>query len=473
MLKNGKANKKVLKILLCSLPLYLGLYGYFVLADFRFSDALFRAISLYAMSDLDTPPNSFVEIARWTAPLVTASGLIWLFTVLQERFKNWFRYMRGNSIAVYGDDSDAAGILAELGDRGIHGKNEFVRAERYILVGEEKENLSFYRQNREKLQGKRIYMKCSSLHFQAEDPVIKFFCDEETAARLYWKQSALYGQAQNRNFQLKIAMIGFDKLEQELLIWGLQDNIFSVGQRLEYHIFGDGSKFRSLYHELEQIQDPVIFYDSPWYENLAALREADRIIIQDREELKELLFALPGKNVDVLAADEEKIRLMEGQDGLRLFCWKTEARRLDNILEDKLLENAKRLNLRYAHLYNHVEENEQNRESEWGKLDSFTRYSNISAADYHEIRCQMIEEWKKERGTWELTPEYEEMLSELEHIRWCRYHYLNNWKYGVPKDGKSKDRKMQIHINLVPYEMLSEEDKEKDRENIRILLKLL
>lgn len=473
MEKIKKDYRQILKLFLFCLPLCLGIYGYFVLAGIRFPDAIFRAISLYAMSDLDTPPNICVEIARWTAPLATASGFIWFFAVLHERFGNWIRYMKGNSIAVYGDGQDADSILNELGNNGIHGKTAYVKASRYILLGNEEENLSFYRQNRERLREKRVYMKCGSLHLQLEEPNLKFFCEEETAARLYWRQSGLYGQAKNSDFRLKIAIVGFGRLEQELLLWGLQDNIFSADQSLEYHIWGGGSRFQAIYHELEQIQDPVIFHSGSWYEDLAMLQEADRILIRDKEELKELLFALPGKDIDVLAENEDLVRLLEGQDRLRIFFWKKEAQKVDNILEDRLLENAKRLNLRYAHIYSHVEENEENKEGEWNKLDSFTRYSNISAADYHEIRCQMINEWRAGQENCELSPAYEEMLSELEHIRWCRYHYLNNWKYGIPENGKSKDKNNRIHKDLVPYEMLSEEDKEKDRENVRILMKLL
>ena len=69
-------------------------------------------------------------------------------------------------------------------------------------------------------------------------------------------------------------------------------------------------------------------------------------------------------------------------------------------------------------------------------------------------------------------PECLELLSELEHIRWCRYHYLNNWKYGVPNDGKPKDAVRRIHTDLIPYKELPEEEKRKDRENIRTLLSM-
>ena len=65
-----------------------------------------------------------------------------------------------------------------------------------------------------------------------------------------------------------------------------------------------------------------------------------------------------------------------------------------------------------------------------------------------------------------------DLLSELEHIRWCRYHYLNNWKFGIPENGKAKDPQNRIHSLLVPNNQLSEGEQEKDRENVRLLREL-
>ena len=143
---------------------------------------------------------------------------------------------------------------------------------------------------------------------------------------------------------------------------------------------------------------------------------------------------------------------------------------LSLLLEDTMYLRAKRINLRYAHLYQGTEETEKNMETEWNKLDTFTRYSNISAADYHEMRLMMLKAQGLPDRTEELTPETMELLAELEHIRWCRYHYLNNWRCGQPDNGKNKDPEQRIHTLLYPYGELPEAEKEKDRENIRVLL---
>lgn len=54
-----------------------------------------------------------------------------------------------------------------------------------------------------------------------------------------------------------------------------------------------------------------------------------------------------------------------------------------------------------------------------------------------------------------------EQLAEEEHERWCREQMLQGWRYDNPRNNKLK-----LHPNLVPWNELSEEDKNKDREAI-------
>lgn len=77
-----------------------------------------------------------------------------------------------------------------------------------------------------------------------------------------------------------------------------------------------------------------------------------------------------------------------------------------------------------------------------------------------------------EYGCCRTEPETDEPLAELEHIRWCRYHQFHNWRMGIPKNGARKDATLRIHKDLIPYDELTEEEKEKDKGNIRMLLKL-
>ena len=55
-----------------------------------------------------------------------------------------------------------------------------------------------------------------------------------------------------------------------------------------------------------------------------------------------------------------------------------------------------------------------------------------------------------------------ETLAEKEHVRWMKKKFEAGWKYA-----STTDKKKQLHAALVPWEGLSEEDKEKDRIMVR------
>ena len=105
---------------------------------------------------------------------------------------------------------------------------------------------------------------------------------------------------------------------------------------------------------------------------------------------------------------------------------------------------------------------------QWRKLNGFTKGSNIASVDYHNIRRQILKK-AKEQGISYTNDE----LGMMEHIRWCRFHYINHWKYGIPDNGKAKDATKRIHICLVPYDELSEIDKKKDYDAVELLLELM
>ena len=61
-----------------------------------------------------------------------------------------------------------------------------------------------------------------------------------------------------------------------------------------------------------------------------------------------------------------------------------------------------------------------------------------------------------------------ELLAQLEHRRWMADKHLAGYSYGEVRD---EDR--MLHPDLVPWEQLTEADKEKDRDNIRQIPHLL
>ena len=57
----------------------------------------------------------------------------------------------------------------------------------------------------------------------------------------------------------------------------------------------------------------------------------------------------------------------------RISAWNITFSELVAVLEDTIYTRAKRINLRYSHLYQGTEETPGNMEAEWNKLDAFTR----------------------------------------------------------------------------------------------------
>ncbi len=67
-----------------------------------------------------------------------------------------------------------------------------------------------------------------------------------------------------------------------------------------------------------------------------------------------------------------------------------------------------------------------------------------------------------------LSEEEVETMARIEHLRWCWDKTLHGWFHGKVKDGRKK-----IHPSIIPYEDLSEDEKEKDRELVRLIPALL
>ena len=466
--------KRTIKIALIVLPLIIGTAG-LIWAGSRPLDALFSTLTMYVLNYGEDASNWLVEVARWTAPLATAGSVALMFKPVAYAIRAKILQLRGKSVAVYGDRDLYLRIRRDGRYGAIEGEDRLLPASIYLFFGKEQENLDMYSRYREHLEGKEVYLKCESLRSQTSGLNLHLFSAEETGARLFWKQAGMYELFLKKDGPLKIALIGFGRLGEEILLWGLQNNIFDPGQKIRYEIYGDGARFRSLHRELDSLEDEIVFSEGSWHDHIDSLESADRILVCQQEGqlelVQDLLFALTGKELDLLAADPGLLSMIEDRSRIRAFAWKEAAMMPGNIFDEDTVRRAKAINMRYESLYDGVKESPENTEKEWAKLDAFTRYSNISSADYHEIRRQMLAKWGVTSADG-LTENQMEMLAELEHMRWCRFHYLNNWRHGPKVDGKAKNKKGRTHYDLMPFGQLPESEKKKDRDTIRVLMSL-
>jgi len=461
--------KKFAFVVFVPIPFILGLIGQMGEGG-SFWNSAYNCLTMYLVDFGDPTDNVLIQVARWLAPMATVSGLTLVFTSIRVAVKRFIARCSKKSVGIFGAEPEKSELLRQLGSHGIAMDTVALRAGSYILVGSEEENLDFYQQNRDILKSKDVYLKCSSLPGQASaDPMLHLFNPEETAARIFWKENCPYDLSVAAGHQLKIALFGFGLLGKELLTQGLQYNIFSPDQRIEYHIFGSDDGFTATHTQLGKLQDPVIFHDEPWYEAAGLIRDCGMLIVAEQagqlQLLQDLISLFPQKDIHIFSAQTGGIALLETGHALHSFDWKAEAMLPENIRGRRTHHLAKKLNLRYAHLYNGVPETDEQLQQQWLALDTFTRYSNISSANYHEVCMKIL-------GNRELTDEILIFLGELEHIRWCRYHYLNNWQQGIPENGKNKDPQKRIHALLIPNAQLSDAEKAKDQENVRLLMEL-
>ena len=471
--------RKIFLRLLFFVPMMLAFIG-LMLDGSGLLDAIYRSMGVYGGGFGDTPPNILIEFARWTGLIATASLFVYVIKILRERAGNFIKYhLIRNSVAVYGPESEKNKLSGIKSLHKIDGKDRFVKAQSYIILNDEAENFKFYNEHKTELKNKQVYLKADPVWSRFVDAV-KIFSPEEAAARLFWKWDKLWENnspyeliKNDTDHKLNIAVLGFGKLGEELIYWGMQSNIYFADQKITYHVFGNCSEFLRTHTSLDHISDKIIAYDDGWTAHLDIVNNADIVIVTEQNNqnilIKDLLFTTVRKGIYVFSASdspaEELMELDEIKDRFFLYPWQSEGYKFENIVTDKLFEEAIAVNKQYK-------ENNPAYGVEWEELDAFAKYSNVSTADYDFIRFKILnaKNISLPRDTNKLTPEILEELSELEHIRWCRYHFLNNWTPFEEASGdQRKDKLTRRHAYLIDYNKLDEKIKKLDDDIIERL----
>ena len=451
MKKILSALRRFISIMYKILPFFIGMYCYypeFILQDrpFPFLDSIYSSIKLYSGStESGIPVGALLQLARFLALAATLSIVINALNRMNDLI-NWLKLFNNRVTVVYGDSDYAEYIFESLPPRlRIRGEEKLIEgAARYLIMfADDTRNLEFYNRNYESLKDRNVYIMLEDIARQnIENPRITVFSIAENCARQYWKDYPVTGDE-------KIAIIGFENVGKNILLYGLQMNLIDPGQHLVYHIYGDGREFCREHTELAQMApDEIIFHDDGSYE-FAEMADFDRIIICSREEgrniavASKLLVSAPiGHQIYLYAPNGDIITNLFGSERLICFGRAEETASADIIFNEKSMEDARRQHEFYFKKYGGTP---------WEKLDAFKRYSNVSSSDYMFTINRLLA-----RGV------SLDKIAELEHIRWCRYHYLHNWKYDPVTDSAKR-----VHNCLIPFSELSEAEKLKDIEAIK------
>ena len=414
-----------------------------------------------------------VELARWLSPLLTATALLLFIRSAAAGISNFFRGIRYKDLtAVFCRESDEELYQDCIKHSVINPKT----IKKYIddvifAMDDDYENLRLLDQHTDTLTAKNVYVKLENIDsFLLRNSSVHYFNLTEMIARQYWKKRNLLNLFNNPDVTtVKIGFLGFEAMGQSLFKYALLNNIYSLDQIIEYHIWGASDVFQKMNRTLELLNnDRIIYHQNPWYNDADIIRDCNRILVTEGTTYIQNLLYLGGRaEIDYYDPDHIELNKIFACDRLSSFGNKKDILNEENIKTLRLYQLAMELNYNYAKLQGGTSNTMQQC---WDELDGFTKGSNISAADYHEIRLLLLEK-ENENVTFELLQKNADRLSRLEHIRWSRYHYINHWVYGQPKDRIERNEK-KIHNCLVPYDDLSEEEKQKDFDTIEKLFQL-
>jgi hypothetical protein len=112
-------------------------------------------------------------------------------------------------------------------------------------------------------------------------------------------------------------------------------------------------------------------------------------------------------------------------------------------------------------------------QASWEDLPEDLRNSNRHAADHFAVKLRAVGCAMVKHPTAAVpavfSSEEIEILSRMEHFRFCAERFLAGWRY----DPKPKDSVRKTNPTLAPWEALPEAEREKDREQVRAIPKVL
>lgn len=107
----------------------------------------------------------------------------------------------------------------------------------------------------------------------------------------------------------------------------------------------------------------------------------------------------------------------------------------------------------------------------WDVLEETYREANRASADHLEVKLRAVGRVLVSKGDAEpspLTADEIELLARMEHDRWWAERALNGWAYAPRRDDLLKH-----HPNMLPYGQLDEPTRQKDRDNVINLLRIV
>ena len=465
------------------------LVGY-TIGGLPFFNALYAAAALFFVNPVDDSSNVLIMIGKYLSLIATA-GVVLSAVSFAFKLVSHHRINRNSdSTAVYTDNPWGKKLVEELRHGYISARNEYGGLEsakhHIFMYTDDMANQSLYAAHRKELEevGARAYIMLnhtdafllrSESDGEHEGP--HYFNLYDMMARDYWREHSLYQAVREANGEtIKVAIIGYDEVGQAICKYAVLNNVYRLNQAIEYHVWGC-KPYQAAFLEGINLMfgDRIIAEKKDVMDDLRLIASMHRVIItyeDNNELLQQLLHIAP--NVELHCYNDSKVDLSQvyahSTDKLVSFGNMEMLLTEENIKQEPLYKKAKLLNYDYV-LQLRAKEGKASKEklppdyesdmdSEWRKLSGFHKGSNIARADHLGIEVQLREELITEGMSKEETKQVEERIGELEHYRWCRFHFYNHWSYD-PGLGDKKDAVNRKHGLLGKEVKKGQEGKDK------------
>ena len=452
-------------------PLVIGVIGY-MLIGMSFVESIYAAATLYFVNPVNDINTPLILLAKITALLVAAGVVLNFLRNVFLRLDHYLCRRHADATIVY-SDNEWGDIMVRGLKHGYLGSDDGEKKGRldvvahYILLfSDDIKTLKFLKTHEAELEGKNVYVLLnqvdSGLIASIQSIDIHYFNTYELLARDYWKKNHLFEL--RKEPKLRIAIIGYERVGRSVFRYGYLNNIYSLSQQIEYHIWGCSASERQFLGQLPfkitEDKDRVLCHEDKWQDELDLLAQMDRVIITKESEIMEILPELLYRNptIEIHCFNEKETDLHEifMTSNIKTFGDPSEVLTEEKIKSDLLFRMGKLFNYDYCLRYdqkNAGPDFEEEMERAWAKLDGFKKGSNIARADHYWIERRL--ELLSEQDETEFIPE--EDFLRMEHIRWSRYHLINHWEYH-----EERNDAIHHHNLLIPYDELRNKEAKKD-----------
>ena len=301
---------------------------------------------------------------------------------------------------------------------------------------------------------------------------IRFFNLHKMVARHFFHQLPQYADTP-LDAPLRILIFGFGHGAQALLLQGLR--VFHRTAHSEWHIIvadsaAHAKRFADQYPQAQHIA-PIHFHDDDGcYRAHLDTQGTDMAIIalcaddnsaRNLDIAAELLAAGGAFPIHVRHEDT----LLPGQSRERLHFFGADAQ----FCTVELITGSRQDALARAIHADYLRESLQNgtesahyQQPDWDNLPEDARDANRAQADHIPYKLLLTGKWHTlGSAALHFTREEVETLAEIEHRRWMAHRRLEGWGYGATRDDSRKQ-----HPSLIPWDALSDTEKQKDRDTI-------